>query len=115
MTKYSVFLLVQTTEHWLRLPRDERRKLSAVDIGSALAPFPVLNLRHFDTEAFSAKWTDVPMIETNDLVAYYGFMERLRDSPMITMPYFRITLIVPTIKDRFRLFEQCTGTVAAGS
>ena len=55
------------------------------------------------------------MIETTDLVAYYEFMERLRDSPMITTPYFQITQIVPTIEDGFRQFEQRAGAVVTGS
>jgi len=45
------------------------------------------------------------MIQAGDLTAYYDFIETLRDSPMFTVPYFRVVRIIPTIEDGFRQFE----------
>ena len=79
--------------------------MSAEHVGSALARRTQLSLRHFDAEAFSSFCSDVMMIETIDVVAYYDFMEMLRDSPIITTPYFRIVQIVPAIEEGFQAFE----------
>lgn len=103
--RYVFFLMVQATEQWLGVPRDERRRLSAEHIGLALARRPGLALRHFDAEAFTATCSDVMMVEASDPVAYYDFMEMVRDSPMFTAPYFRIVNIIPAIEDGFREFE----------
>lgn len=104
-TRYALFLMLQATEAWLRLPRDERRRLSDTHVGGALQRYAALRLRHFDAEAFTAECSDVMLIETADLTAYYDFMEVLRDGPLLTVPYFRVVRIVPAIEDGFRAFE----------
>lgn len=63
-------------------------------------------MRYFDAEAFSAACSDVMMVETNDPKHHYFFMEHLRDSPMITTPYFEIVQIVPSIEDGYVKFEE---------
>ncbi len=59
----------------------------------------------FDAEAFTSKCTDVAMFQTEDLKKYYFVIEKLRDSILITHPYFEIVEIIPTIEDGFREFE----------
>jgi chlorite dismutase len=107
-TRFTLFLMLEATEAWLRLPRDERRHLSDTHVGGALQRFPALRLRYFDAEAFTADCSDVMLIEADDLTAHYDFMEMLRDSPMLTVPYFRIVRIIPAIEDGFRAFEERT-------
>ena len=45
------------------------------------------------------------MFETQDPAAYYFAIERLRDSPLFTIPYFEVVDIVPTLEDGFQAFE----------
>jgi hypothetical protein len=104
-TTYTLFLMLIATEHWLSLSRSERRRLSDAHVGTSLQTFSGLRLRYFDAEAFTADCSDLMMIETEDLTAYYDFIETLRDSPMFTVPYFRVVRIIPTIEDGFRQFE----------
>jgi hypothetical protein len=107
-TTYTFFLMLVATEHWLSLSRPERHRLSHDHVGSSLQTFSGLRLRYFDAEAFTADCSDLMMIETEDLTAYYDFIETLRDSPMFTVPYFRVVRIIPTIEDGFRQFEDRT-------
>jgi len=102
---YTFFLMLTATEHWLRLSRPERGRLSDDHVGRLLQTFSGLRLRYFDAEAFTADCSDLMMIETEDLTAYYDFIETLRDSPMFTVPYFRVVRIIPAIEDGFRQFE----------
>jgi hypothetical protein len=102
---FAIFLMLTATEHWLRLPREQRRRLSDEHVGRALERFPGLRLRYFDAEAFTADCSDLMMIETQNLTAYYDFIETLRDSPILTVPYFRFVRIVPTIEEGYRQFE----------
>ena len=102
---YTFFLMLIATEHWLSLPRPERSRLSDDHVGASLQRFSGLRLRYFDAEAFTADCSDLMMIETEDLTAYYDFIETLRDSPMFTVPYFRVVRIIPTIENGFRQFE----------
>ena len=64
-----------------------------------------VRLRYFDAEAFSGKCTDVAMFETEDLQAYYFAVERLRDTPLFSHPYFEVVKIIPAMEDGFRAFE----------
>ena len=104
--RFAIFLMIDATELWLRLTRGERSRISDDHIGRALAARPMLRMRHFDAEAFSGECSDVMMIETDDLTAYYDFIETLRDSPLLTAPYFRIARILTTIEDGYQAYEQ---------
>jgi len=103
---YTFFLMLIATEHWLGLSRPERNRLSHDHVGTSLRTFSELRFRYFDAEAFTADCSDLMMIETENLTAYYDFIETLRDSPMFTVPYFRVVRIIPTIEDGFRQFEE---------
>ncbi len=104
-TRYTIFILLQATEAWLRLPRTERDALARQHVITPLAKFPALRMRYFDAEAFSAACSDIMTIETENLTQYYDFIETLRDSPMINAPFFRMVQIIPAIEDGFREFE----------
>jgi hypothetical protein len=103
--RFAIFILMQATEAWLRLARAERNTLAASHVAGSLAKYPALRMRYFDAEAFSASCSDLMLIETDDLTQYYDFMETLRDSPMIAVPYFKVVQIIPAIEEGFRAFE----------
>lgn len=105
---FTIFVLLKTTTAWLRLERSERTKI-ADEVFSQLFQDENITLRMFDAEAFTTKCTDVAMFQTEDMKQYYFLIERLRDSLLITHPYFEIVEIIPTIEDGFRLFESQNG------
>lgn len=45
------------------------------------------------------------MVETDDPARHYGFMERLRDTPLLHEPYFEVLQIIPAIEDGYRDYE----------
>lgn len=103
-TPFSLFLLLKTQPAWLALPRQERNRIAGDAMSFALAGQAV-SLRHFDAEAFSGRCTDVAVLSALDLRACYTVIERLRDSPLFSVPYFEVVDIIPTLEDGFRAFE----------
>ena len=102
---YTIFMLLRTTPAWLRLTRSERSAIAEAAFGFALKDGTVAFSYH-DAEAFSGRATDVAVFKTTALYDYYKVVERLRDSPLFTEPYFEVVEIIPTIEEGFRQFEQ---------
>lgn len=102
---FTIFILLQACEAWLRLQRHQRRALADAHISLPLASAPALHMRYFDAEAFCAQCSDIMTIETADLTGYYDFIEQLRDSPIFTEPYFRLVQIIPTIENGYKGHE----------
>jgi len=103
-TPFSLFLLLRTTPAWLALSRDERNNIAGQAMNLALSGQAV-SLRYFDAEAFSGRCTDLALLSAMDLRACYKVIERLRDSPLFSVPYFEVVDIIPTLEDGFRAFE----------
>lgn len=101
--KMTVFLLLNASPGWLRLPRAERSRIAA----AGLEPFTLngLSLRLFDAEAFHAGYSDVAMIEAETPEAYYFAIEQLRDTALITEGYFKVAGIIPAYENGFRTYE----------
>ena len=104
--KYAFFLLLRATPAWLSLTRAQRRDVVAQHLTPLLERSPELRTRHFDAEAFTTVCSDVMLVETIDPAHHYAFIERLRDSPLITVPYFELVHIIPAIEDGFRSFDE---------
>ena len=107
--RHAFFLLLRATPAWLRLSRNQRRALTDLHLAPLLVGPEAVRLRYFDAEAFTADASDVMMIETEDPRHHYFFMERLRDSPMFTVPYFELRQIVPAIEEGYALYEEAAG------
>jgi transposase InsO family protein len=50
--------------------------------------------------------SDISLFESDDLIAFYAVMERLRDSVLFAKPYFELVQIVPAIEEGFQHYEQ---------
>lgn len=101
----TLFLHLTALPAWLALSRPDRRRIGEAALAHAAFP----RLRHFDAEAFSALSSDIVMVEGDSIDGLYAAMERLRDTPMFTTPYFRLDAIYPTVEDGFRQFEAAEG------
>lgn len=102
---HTIFVLLKTTTAWLKLDRQERNKI-AESVLADIFKNDRVTVRLFDAEAFATRCTDVAMFQTKQIEQYYYVMERLRDSVLITHPYFETVDIIPTIENGFRQFEQ---------
>ncbi len=108
---YVFFVMLRATPAWLALSRARRKALGDEHLGPILqAHAGKLRMRYFDAEAFTAQCSDLMMIETTDPKHHYYFMEQLRDSVLITHPYFEVVQIVPTLEDGYQAFEASTQT-----
>ncbi|YCH32295.1 hypothetical protein M1D48_09885 [Erwinia sp. D4-22] len=101
----TVFVLLKTTKEWLRLERAERNRIADSVLSTVLSDSTV-TLRMFDAEAFTTNCTDVAMFQAEDMQAFYFTIERLRDSELITKPYFEMVEIIPTIEGGYKAFEK---------
>ena len=105
--KYTIVILISTTEKWLRLSRPERNKFTEQVLDPILVKYKEsLDVRMFDAESFNARNTDFIVIETTDLNQYYFFWEEIRDSKVYTEPYFIVNEIVVGKEDGFKEFEK---------
>jgi hypothetical protein len=102
--RYTAFVLLRALPAWLNLSREKRREIAA-SVQSTVFDGPDVKVRYFDAEAFSARVSDVAMFEFSDMKAYYFMMEKLRDSPMLTFPYFHVEEIIPAIENGYQAFE----------
>ncbi|CAM3660646.1 darcynin family protein [Nocardiopsis rhodophaea] len=108
--KYGIVIRYEFAPAWLRLTRDERNAQGQVFQKEIVAPFADrLSVRHFDAEAFNAGFSDFLFVETDDLNAYYYFIERLRDSDFIAHEWVRIDDITIGIQDGFKEYENDRG------
>lgn len=110
--KYVFFVMLRAMPAWLRLTRAQRAAVIAEHLTPLIAASKAIRMRYFDAEAFSASCSDVMMIETDDPKHHYFFMERLRDSVLITEPLFEVVQIVPAIEDGYADFEQADSSAA---
>ncbi len=97
---HAFFMHVRTTPTWLRLaPKDRFAFLDAV-IRPLLIKHPMVTMRFFDAEAFSAEVTDVIMWETEDVMAYQAVVEDLRET-LFWGEYFEVVSIVASIENAY--------------
>jgi hypothetical protein len=56
----------------------------------------------------------VAVFETTDMQAYYFVMERLRNTALLSVPYFEIISIIPAMENGFREFQRAEQGVRQG-
>jgi len=100
----TIFLLLRADASWLKLSRQQRAEITEASLGTRFSAAG-LRLRHFDTEAFHARVSEIAMIEAEDPQAYYFAVESLRDSALIADGYFELIEIIPSYEDGFRACE----------
>ena len=103
--KLTAFLLLMASPDWLQLDRTTRRDIAQTSLAAAF-PDESATLRFYDAEAFSARVSDVAVIEADTPQTYYFAMERLRDTPLIANGYFQLKDIIPAYENGFQEFER---------
>lgn len=77
----------------------------ATRVQPVLAAYPECCVRWIDAEAMTAACSDVMLVETSDLERWNHLWEALRDTPIFTVPYFRLEAIIPGIEDGYVAYE----------
>ncbi|PRP68941.1 Darcynin [Chromobacterium amazonense] len=101
----TFFALMRVHPNWLRLSRPERRRFEQETLQPIYARFPGVKMRWFDAEAFTTRCSDVAMFEAESVKAFYFLIDALRDSPLMTEPYFEFVDIIPAVEDGFRDYD----------
>lgn len=107
--EFTIFVHLTALPSWLALSRPERRALIAEHVQPLLERHQAVRVRWFDAEAWAASVSDVLMATTSDLTAWSDLFEGLRDSPLWSVPYFRVELVLPAIEDGYADYERRTG------
>jgi hypothetical protein len=94
------FMLVKTTNTWLRMSPKERFEFRDTTLAPILKKYPTVKMRFFDSEAFSGHYTDVLMWETESVRDYQFLIDELRDTAFWGT-YFEIVEIVPAIEEAY--------------
>jgi hypothetical protein len=97
---FTIFMLVKTTNTWLKLTPKERFAFLDQTIQPILKAHPMVKMRFYDSEAFSGKASDIIVWETADLRAYQHLVEELRES-VFWGTYFDILDIIPSIENAY--------------
>ena len=95
----TVFLHLRATPAWLALSRTDRAAFIDGTVRPLFARHPPRASRLFDAEAFSARCSDILMIETDDLAAYGFLIDALRDTAFFGQPYFEVVEVIPALED----------------
>ena len=98
--KMTYFMLVKTTNLWLQMKPKERFEYIDAHIRPLVNKRTAVNLRYFDTEAFSGRVTDVLLWEATDLQEYQALVEELRET-LFWGTYFEIVDIIPGIENAY--------------
>ncbi|MEM7219427.1 MAG: darcynin family protein [Pseudomonadota bacterium] len=97
---FSIFMLVKTTDAWLNLKPRARFAFLDREVQPLLGEHPAVSMKFWDTEHFSARITDVILLETQDLGQYRSLIEKLRESKFWGH-YFEIIDILPGIENAY--------------
>ena len=86
---------------------------------STVSHHPPRASRFFDAEAFSARCSDILMVETDDLAAYGYLIDALRDTAFFGKPYFEVVEVIPALEDGHvaydrQITDELSGEAAAG-
>ena len=64
---YVYLMMLKTTNTWLQIPLKERFEFLNKTIVPIVKQHPSVKMRFFDSEAFSARFTDFVMWETSNI------------------------------------------------
>lgn len=102
---WTIFVSLRATPRWLSLSLEERDQIATDCLGQAMI-YDQVKMRFYDAEAFSGTCSDLAVFETDDMLSYYFVMERLRNTPLLSEPYFEIVDIVPALENGFQAFQK---------
>lgn len=105
MSSYVVLVQLTALPEWLQLDREARQKVIETRVQPVLDTYPECRVRWIDTEALTAVCSDVMLVETTALERWYHLWEGIRDTPICSVPYFRVEAIIPGIEDGYVAYE----------
>lgn len=108
---YTYFMLVKTTPVWLQLQPQDRFHFLETVIKPILKSHSQVQLRFFDSEAFTGRVSDVLLWETPAVSEYQALVEELRET-LFWGTYFEIVEIIPALENAYASHYQVTPVTA---
>lgn len=88
---HAGFLLLTATPAWLALDRPGRERVVAKELQPILDRHRhAVSARYYDMEAYTARASDLLMLEFDHPGAHAKLIDELRSSPMFSVPYFNL-------------------------
>ena len=88
---HAAFLLLTATPAWLALATREREHLVATELQPIFDRHrSVVKSRYYDTEAYTARASDLLILEYDEAGAHTKLIDELRSSSIFSVPYFRL-------------------------
>lgn len=107
--RYGIVIRYEVDRAWLAMTRAEREEHQRRFRADVVGPYADrITVQHFDAEAFATGFSDFLLITTEDLQAYYYFVETLRDSDLVVRGWVRVHDITVGIEDGYREYERDT-------
>lgn len=104
---YTVLVLMDATQQWLSLTREERSKFVEKELTPIFARVSeTVNIRMFDSEYFHSSVSDFMIVSTTNLDDYKLLIEMLRDTKVYAVPYFEIKDIIIGQENLFEDFNE---------
>lgn len=89
---HAAFLLLTASPAWLALDRPERERVVAHELQPIFARHRhAVTARYYDTEAYTARASDLLMLEFDDPGAHVALIDELRSSSIFSVPYFTLS------------------------
>jgi Darcynin, domain of unknown function len=96
--KHTVFLILKTRDAWLQLSVQERFAYIGKNIFPIIKNHPLVKVRFYDAEFYTARLSDVMLIETSNLRQYEKFIDALRDQEF-WYKYFDVQDLIMTTEN----------------
>lgn len=100
---YGIFIGYHFTQAWLAMSLADREEFRRVHLDPIFVKYSDrIQAQHYDAEAFSANPTDFMFVQTDDLRAYYFFIEELRETPLFSEGLADIDVIHVGLADGYK-------------
>ena len=100
-TALTTFFMVKTSPEWLGFTFETRLAHARDTFQPILDEFKGrVRLKWYDVEFYTAKISDIWMIESKDHQSYQLFCEKLRETPFWGT-YFEVEELIPAIEDGY--------------
>jgi len=99
--RYTFFIHMKATKHWLSLSIEERGTFFQEVIREIFERYPNVRSRLYDINSFPTKCSDIAVHETENIDDFHSLREDIRKTKIFTVPYFEIVDIIPTVEEGF--------------
>ena len=100
---YTIIMLLNTTQEFMRKTREERDEIVKTEVRPLFAHFrEKCNISMFDCDFTNPNYSDFMILTTDSLEDYGYLMGYIRESQILSAPYFEIKELVIGVPQNFR-------------